>query len=296
MRQWLFNQLSEQFSAVVFYLAPSILAGCVVFTAIDFFPGNSCNPEKRWWRNRGLTLDLSYSLLTSFCAPFLSHGAAILIALVLAIFLPFDAIVGLQRGRGPLAGLPFALQCVLYLLLTDFLLYWIHRLFHGRLLWPFHAIHHAPEEVDWTTVYRMHPVNAFLGAYLVLNLAPFLGIPIEAIMLLGPLDIALGYFVHANLNWTLGPLKYLIATPVFHRWHHTRPDQGGNANFAPSFAIWDVIFGTFYMPPNELPRRYGVDETDFPRGFMSQLAHPFKALLRRRARAPRSARSAGSAP
>jgi sterol desaturase/sphingolipid hydroxylase (fatty acid hydroxylase superfamily) len=90
-----------------------------------------------------------------------------------------------------------------------------------------------------------------------------------------PFQTAMALFVHANLNWTLGPLKYALATPVFHRWHHTLPDEGGNQNFAPMFAFWDVLFGTFYMPPGRLPTRYGVDDPQFPAGFLKQLAYPF---------------------
>ena len=28
-------------------------------------------------------------------------------------------------------------------------------------------------------------------------------------------------FVHASVNWDFGPLRYVVATPVFHRWHHS---------------------------------------------------------------------------
>jgi sterol desaturase/sphingolipid hydroxylase (fatty acid hydroxylase superfamily) len=81
--------------------------------------------------------------------------------------------------------------------------------------------------------------------------------------------------VHANLNWTLGPLKYVIATPVFHRWHHGPPNEGGEKNFAPTFSFWDVMFGTFYMPEGKLPQTYGVDDARFPQGFVGQLVYPF---------------------
>jgi sterol desaturase/sphingolipid hydroxylase (fatty acid hydroxylase superfamily) len=296
MRQWLSNQLSAQLSDLFFYLAPSLIAGCVIFSALDLIPGQYCKAEKRWWKNRGLIQDLSYGVLNSLCARYLFAAIAILIGLVLAIFMPIEDIVGLQRGRGLISGLPFVVQCILCLILTDFLLYWIHRLFHGRILWRFHAVHHAPEDVDWTTAYRMHPINSMLSAYLALNVMIFLGTPIDVILLLGPLDTAFGYFVHANLNWTLGPLRYLIASPVFHRWHHTHPDQGGNANFAPTFAIWDVIFGTYYLPSGELPQRYGVDDRDFPQGFLGQLAYPFRGLRRSRAAATRPAPTDQSAP
>jgi sterol desaturase/sphingolipid hydroxylase (fatty acid hydroxylase superfamily) len=82
--------------------------------------------------------------------------------------------------------------------------------------------------------------------------------------------------VHANLNWTLGPFKYVLATPVFHRWHHTSLERGGNTNFAGTFPIWDIMFGTFRMPKGELPDNYGVDGEPLPTEFTGQLAYPFK--------------------
>lgn len=278
--QALVHQLQQQIVSIFQNLAPSLLAGGAIFTALAFIPGAACNPRKPWWRNPGLSIDGFYAVLNALLAPYLSSAVAVALALTLTLFLPTTEVIEILRGRGLLANLPFLAQCALYLALSDFFLYWIHRAFHRKILWPFHAIHHASEEVDWTTGYRMHPVNLTLGAYLVPFLMFYLGIPLEVIILLAPLDTAVGYFVHSNLNWTLGPLKYVIATPVFHRWHHTRIDQGGGANFAPTFAIWDVLFGTFFMPAGELPARYGIDDAPFPSKFSSQLAYPFKTLLR----------------
>ena len=82
--------------------------------------------------------------------------------------------------------------------------------------------------------------------------------------MLGPLTIAHSAFVHANLDWTLGPFKYVIARPVFHRWHHTAADRGGEKNFAATFPVLDLMFGTFYMPEGELPDNYGIDDRDLP--------------------------------
>jgi sterol desaturase/sphingolipid hydroxylase (fatty acid hydroxylase superfamily) len=82
--------------------------------------------------------------------------------------------------------------------------------------------------------------------------------------------------VHANLNWTLGPFRYVIATPVFHRWHHTPVGDGGNTNFAGTFPIWDILFGTFRMPEGQLPENYGKDESAMPSGIVGQLAFPFR--------------------
>src|SRR5262249_15774055 len=91
----------------------------------------------------------------------------------------------------------------------------------------------------------------------------------------GPFTTATSAFVHANLDWTLGPFKYVIAGPVFHRWHHTTAERGGEKNFAATFPVLDLMFGTFYMPAGALPDRYGIAEREFPEGFTAQLAHPF---------------------
>ena len=92
----------------------------------------------------------------------------------------------------------------------------------------------------------------------------------------GPFTVAHSALVHANLNWTFGPFKYVLASPVFHRWHHTTAERGGSKNFAGTFPIFDLLFGTFYMPKNELPDRYGVSDPDFPTSFGAQMLHPFK--------------------
>ena len=102
------------------------------------------------------------------------------------------------------------------------------------------------------------------------------GISPNVMIWIGPFTIFHSSFVHANLNWTLGPLKYVIATPVFHRWHHTALDRGGDTNFAGTFPIWDILFGTFRMPANELPDDYGAGDPSMPSGFGGQLVHPFR--------------------
>jgi sterol desaturase/sphingolipid hydroxylase (fatty acid hydroxylase superfamily) len=92
----------------------------------------------------------------------------------------------------------------------------------------------------------------------------------------GPFTTFHSAFVHANLNWTLGPFKYVLATPIFHRWHHTVLEEGGNTNFAGTFPIWDILFGTFRMPEGQIPDGYGKDEQAIPSEIVGQLAYPFR--------------------
>ena len=90
-----------------------------------------------------------------------------------------------------------------------------------------------------------------------------------------PFDILYAGMVHANLNWTFGPFRYIFASPVFHRFRHTKPEEGGERNFAPNFSFIDLLFGTFYMPEGKVPQTFGVIEK-VPETFLGQLAYPFR--------------------
>ncbi len=102
-----------------------------------------------------------------------------------------------------------------------------------------------------------------------------LGFSIASIAVLSLFNTIYSFMVHANLNWTFGPFRYLFASPVFHRWHHTTQKEGLDKNFAPTFPFLDVMFGTFYMPKGKLPEHYGIDGVDMSESFIKQLIWPF---------------------
>ena len=126
-----------------------------------------------------------------------------------------------DNGHGPLAQMPLWVQAILFLVVSDFMLYWLHRMYHSGGFWKYHAIHHSSEELDWISAARFHPVNLFLGTIAVDVMLLMAGISPNIMLWVGPFTTFHSAFVHANLNWTLGPFKYVLATPVFHRWHHT---------------------------------------------------------------------------
>ena len=142
-----------------------------------------------------------------------------------------DLIAFYDNGHGPLAELPLWAQAILFLVLSDFMLYWVHRLFHSGEFWKYHAVHHSSEELDWISAARFHPVNLFLGTVAVDVILLMAGISPNIMLWVGPFTTFHSAFVHANLNWTLGPFKYVLATPVFHRWHHTVAGRGRQHQF-----------------------------------------------------------------
>ncbi len=256
---------------------PAILGLAAFFTILSTFQSQASSKGKPWWRNPGLLTDACNAIVNSVLAPYFKVMYFVAIFVFLSQFMSKTAIADyFSNGYGLFHGLSFWWQAAIYLLGADFMAYWIHRSFHFSGFWKYHAIHHSATQVDWTTAYRIHPVNQLMQPSLIGATMMLLGIAPEVMVFLVPWDILSAAFVHANVKWSLGPLKYIIATPVFHRWHHGLPDDGGNSNFAPTFAFFDVLFGTFYMPQGRLPQQFGVDDADFPEGYLQQLIYPLK--------------------
>jgi sterol desaturase/sphingolipid hydroxylase (fatty acid hydroxylase superfamily) len=235
-----------------------------------------CNPGMFWWKDRrAVVTDFIYWFVVPL---FMLIGRVLMLLAGLALLFG-----GQEPHLLPVKHLPLWQQCLAIQLIQDVLLYWIHRLFHTRLAWKFHAVHHSPHVLDWMSTARFHPVNNLLSFVLADVAVLLMGFAPAALAFMVPFNIVYSSMVHANLNWTFGPLRYLFASPVFHRWHHTTQEEGLDRNFAPTFPFLDVIFGTFHMPPGKLPEHFGTGEADFPVDFWGQCLYPFRALLGRRA-------------
>ena len=268
-------EIVEMFGNTILKIVPVTLGLAVVFSVLSYFW--ACNPGNPWWRKKELVTDICYWFFVPLITRVVRIGLLVLAASVFFGIKDADDLIAFyDNGHGPLATLPLWVQGLMFLIVSDFLLYWTHRMFHGGGFWKYHAIHHSSEEIEWISAARFHPVNLFLGTVAVDVLLLVAGISPNVMLWVGPFTIFHSAFVHANLNWSLGPFKYVIATPVFHRWHHTSLEEGGNTNFAGTFPIWDVLFGTFRMPKGVLPDNYGIDDQNFPEGISRQLAYPFQ--------------------
>ncbi len=255
----------------MFYWLCGLFLGCTILEVIS-----PCNPGQPRFRT-GIITDVLYY----FIMPFLGRIAR-LVFMAMGIYIIFYGADTqhinsfIVSGYGPLAHLPLWLQIAMAFIITDIVLYWLHRWFHGPRMWRFHTIHHSSKHVDWLSTYRFHPINSWLQFSLADTLMLFLGFAPEAIGDLAVFNTLYSAMVHANLNWTFGPLRHIFSSPVFHRWHHTTQEEGLDKNFAPTFPLLDIIFGTFYMPDDKRPEHYGVNGSDIPNGFFRQMLWPFK--------------------
>jgi len=269
-------EVVEMFGQTIAKVVPVTIALALIFSVLAHFW--ACNPGKPWWRKRELVTDICYWFFVPLFARVFRIGLLVIGAGVIFNIHDADELIAFyDNGHGPLSALPLWLQAFLFLALADFMMYWLHRMFHNGGFWKYHAVHHSSEDLDWISAARFHPVNLLLGTIGVDVILLMAGISPNVMLWVGPFNIFHSAFVHANLNWTLGPFKYVLATPVFHRWHHTSMQEGGNTNFAGTFPVWDILFGNWRMPENALPDDYGVDnQATFPTEIAGQLAYPFR--------------------
>jgi sterol desaturase/sphingolipid hydroxylase (fatty acid hydroxylase superfamily) len=266
-------EAAQQFFHTLWNVLPWMAAMGLVFSVLSAFM--PCNAGKPWWKKDGLLTDFGYWIFV----PVVTRYFRIWVTVVLTILI-FDITDGqaiadfYNTGHGVIGTWPLWLQGLFFLVASDFFLYWNHRLFHRGGFWKYHAVHHAPEQVEWISAARFHPVNLLFGS-VVADVALLLaGVSPEVFIVLGPFNTIASVYVHANLNWTLGPFKYVFVSPVFHRWHHARDVPG--KNFAGTFPVWDVMFGTFHMPRGALPQSYGIEGEVMPEGLVPQLLYPLR--------------------
>lgn len=212
---------------------------------------------------------------------------------LLAIMTLTPALIFFDWARVPAATafvstLPLILAVPLLLLVADFTQYWVHRMFHAvPMLWPFHAIHHSIEEMDWLAGSRLHLVDVVVTRGLTYVPIFVLGFSREALGIYVFIVAAQATFIHANVRWEFRALRRTIATPAFHHWHHAAEREAIDRNFAVHTPIWDLLFGTYYLP-DRWPSAYGLHSTrDVPSRWAAQALYPFRRWARDRgSRAP----------
>ncbi|MGL5017578.1 MAG: sterol desaturase family protein [Luteolibacter sp.] len=251
-------------------LPAAILAtgGSFLFLCLLFHPLERAFPAKpgqrflrpEWWLDLGFFLGqyLLWSGLVLWLLTYFANGID----------------VGIPPGfRAAVVTLPWWLQAVLVVLLSDFSVYWGHRLQHRiPFLWRFHSIHHSAEHLDWLAAHREHPLDTVYTMGLINIPAFLLGFPLETLAGLIAFRGIWAIYIHSNVRLNIGPLKWLIGAPELHHWHHDRARDAGNyANISP---LMDLAFGTYRCPDHE-PEGFGIQE-EIPRGYLGQMLHPFR--------------------
>jgi sterol desaturase/sphingolipid hydroxylase (fatty acid hydroxylase superfamily) len=173
------------------------------------------------------------------------------------------------------ASLPWIVQFLAVILLSDLFQYWYHRAFHRvPFLWGFHAVHHSAKAMDWLAGARMHFIEIVLLR--AVTSLPLFTLGFSPTVLQAYIGFVYVYssLLHANLGGDFNRLGQWVATPRFHHWHHGLEREAIDVNFAIHLPLLDKLFGTFHLPPGRWPEGYGVPE-DVPHGYWAQMTYPF---------------------
>ena len=177
--------------------------------------------------------------------------------------------------------LPLAVQFVWVLLVADFVLYWEHRIFHEqKSLWPFHAVHHSVEHLDWLAGSRTHLVQTFVERSLVMVALYLTGVDKMVLDLYVGFAAIQAVVIHCNTGLNFGPLKFLLVTPQYHHWHHSSEPEAIDTNYSAHTTLFDRLFKTYHFPVQRWPKKYGTTKP-LPGKIWSQFVYPIKALVRK---------------
>jgi sterol desaturase/sphingolipid hydroxylase (fatty acid hydroxylase superfamily) len=223
----------------------------VVLLAAVLRPLESMFPVERWSDRRGTGVDIVYTLLHRL-------GAFPLLVFLLLTPVANTATEWLRaREFTPLELDAFwpgvtdvpILSFLLYLVVLDFLDYWLHRGQHGlRWWWALHALHHSQRKMSFWTDDRNHLLDSLIIDAVKAALALAIGVEPGQFVGLVIAERVLQSVQHANVAWTYGPLGHLLVSPAFHRVHHGiglgHEGRYRGCNFAVLFPVWDILFGT----------------------------------------------------
>ena len=172
--------------------------------------------------------------------------------------------------------------------------WWMHR---NPLLWEFHKVHHSAEVLTPITVYRMHPLDDIITAgiiggitgtfdaltrfYVAPGLSPY---TIYGVGIISFLFFVTGYHLrHSHVWLSYGPLlSKILISPAQHQIHHSKAKRHWNKNYGFTFAIWDFLFGTLYVPKEREEIDFGIgnNEEHEYRSTKNLYLLPFKKALR----------------
>jgi sterol desaturase/sphingolipid hydroxylase (fatty acid hydroxylase superfamily) len=214
----------------------------------------------------------------------------------------FDALFGVLRVAGVgtwhldqlwpgLTDLPWV-SFLIYLVIFDFVDYWLHRGQHGlNWWWSLHSLHHSQRQMTMWSDNRNHLLDDLVRDSVLVVVGQLIGVgpgQFVAIVAVTQLSESLQ---HANLKLAFGRFgERLWVSPRFHRLHHSigighetpgggarlrggrSPALGGH-NFGVLLPWWDVLFGTANFENRYDPtgiRDQVEGGRDYGRGFWSQ--------------------------
>jgi sterol desaturase/sphingolipid hydroxylase (fatty acid hydroxylase superfamily) len=148
-------------------------------------------------------------------------------------------------------------------LLLDLAAYGGHILKHKiPLLWRFHRVHHSDADMDVTTGFRFHPVEALISWIFLLPAIVLFGLPIASILTFAGLYSLSALAQHANFafpEWADRLVRVIFVSPGSHRIHHSPQRDRTDSNYGTLFSFWDRLLGTYKTPRRHAEMQFGLE-------------------------------------
>jgi len=175
------------------------------------------------------------------------------------------------------SSIPF-ISFLIYLVLLDFVDYLYHRASHAfNWWWQLHSLHHSQTVMTAWSDNRNHVLDDIMRASFMAFFALLFGVSPGQFIMLFALSQFIQSWQHANIKVHLGPAKYLLISPMFHRMHHAvgygheakgKPGVLGGCNFGILFPWWDMLFKTAVFTKEVYPT--GVRNLTVSENILSQ--------------------------
>jgi len=176
---------------------------------------------------------------------------------------------------------PLVAQLALAFAATELVQYTWHRSCHANsVLWRVHAAHHSAPRLTWLSSARFHPLEVITEYILVYTPLVVLGAPPVIIVMFTVATVTCSLLQHSNVALEMGPLNWVFAGAELHRRHHAADPASQRANYGTILIVWDVVFGTRYMPRRreQQPDNIGIDglTEQFPKNWTGHMLAPFR--------------------
>jgi sterol desaturase/sphingolipid hydroxylase (fatty acid hydroxylase superfamily) len=159
-------------------------------------------------------------------------------------------------------------------LLADFGIFLAHYAAHrSRVLWEFHKVHHSAEVLTPITAYRMHPLDDIITLSTIGVLIGtadgvvrfFIAPGVSSYAIAGLSLVTFLFFIagfhlrHSHIWLSYGPTwSKIFVSPVQHQIHHSKAPRHWNKNYGFTFAFWDYLFGSLYIPKEREQIEFGI--------------------------------------
>ncbi|MEU8509612.1 sterol desaturase family protein [Streptomyces brevispora] len=211
------------------------------------------------------------------------YGVYFLLTMAASALAQFGVTTAVGRLAPADPALPLWAEVPAALLSGSLASYLVHRLGHTNpLLWRLHGVHHVPQKVNVANNGVNHVLDIVLAQGTVQLTLALAGFSRESVLATGLFVAAQGYFVHANIDVSIGRLNHVLASPEQHRLHHST-DLSEAGHYGSDLSFWDHLFGSFTWRSGREPAAVGLgDPLSFPGTgeILGSLLHPWRRTQR----------------